>query len=112
MVPETFPPECDIIAPGRQKYEVGNILGGSLSQKISTLPSMVTQSPKANEVDVDDTTEHDAGVLQEYLPLEASPIFKGTTKFQPSSTMKNILITGGSGFMCVFLTTAKGLLAD
>jgi hypothetical protein len=37
--------------------------------------------------------------IHEEVPLEASPIFKGTTRFEPDPRTKNIMITGGSGFM-------------
>ncbi|MBE3041131.1 hypothetical protein IMZ48_00790 [Candidatus Bathyarchaeota archaeon] len=32
-----------------------------------------------------------------------SPILKGSTKFEPLPGVKNIMITGGAGFMYAFL---------
>lgn len=29
-----------------------------------------------------------------------APVLKGTTKFEPNPDTKNVLVTGGAGFMC------------
>lgn len=49
--------------------------------------------------------------VKEELWREA-PVLTGTTKFEPLHNAKNILITGGAGFMYVLYITSMRGVAD
>jgi len=44
--------------------------------------------------------------FENYGIWKDAPILTGTTKFEPLPEVKNIMITGGAGFMFVTLKTA------
>jgi dTDP-glucose 4,6-dehydratase len=41
------------------------------------------------------------GFLEDYAVWNEAPVLIGTTKFEPLPDVKNIMITGGAGFMYV-----------
>jgi len=45
-------------------------------------------------------------------PFESAPVLLGTTRHEADPIIKNILVTGGAGFMCGIWSSCKDRLID
>lgn len=51
-----------------------------------------------------DSNGHSASFFEDYGVWKDAPVLVGSTKFEPLPGTKNIMITGGAGFMYVPVT--------
>lgn len=58
-----------------------------------------TQAYRANIAAATTSNGHPRRFYQDYGIWKDAPVFTGSTKFEPLPDVKNIMITGGAGFM-------------